>query len=64
LVGRLLAQAVGFRIEIEMIEGKLKLNQNHPVDRRKRVVRALRQQDDENARAVAAVMQGMLPSEG
>ena len=38
---RMLAQIVGFRIEIEQIEGKWKLNQNHPVERRRRVVRAL-----------------------
>ncbi len=30
---RLLGQIVGFRIEIEKIEGKWKLNQNHPVER-------------------------------
>ena len=35
-VERLLAQIVGFRIEIDKIEGKWKLNQNHPVERRKR----------------------------
>ena len=40
-VERMLAQIVGFRIEIEKIEGKWKLNQNHPVERREKVVRAL-----------------------
>ena len=62
-VGRLLAQIVGFRIEVQKIEGKWKLNQNHPAERRKKVVRALRQQGDENAQAIAAMMQAMLPAE-
>jgi hypothetical protein len=58
--GRMLAQIVGFKIEIEKIEGKWKLNQNHPVERRKRVVRALGKRGDENAQAMAALMQAML----
>jgi transcriptional regulator len=57
---RMLAQIVGFRIVIEKIEGKWKLNQNHPVERRKSVIRALQELDDENAQAVAAMMQAML----
>ena len=60
---RMLAQIVGFRIEIEKIEGKWKLNQNHPAERRKKVVHALRQRGDENAVAVADLMQAMLPAE-
>jgi len=60
---RMLAQIVGFRIEIEKIEGKWKLNQNHPVERRRKVIRALRERPDENAQAVAALMQAMLPAE-
>lgn len=63
-VKRLLAQIVGFRIEVEKIEGKWKLNQNHPVERRQNVVRALQQRGDENALAVAALMGAMLPAEG
>jgi transcriptional regulator len=63
-VKRLLTQIVGFRMEIEKIEGKFKLNQNHPVERRQKVVHALRQRGDENALAIAAMMQTMLPSEG
>ncbi|HTU93160.1 MAG TPA: FMN-binding negative transcriptional regulator [Gemmataceae bacterium] len=60
---RLLGQIVGFRIEIDKIEGKFKLNQNHPAERRKKVIRTLRQRSDENAQAIAALMQAMLPSE-
>ena len=63
-VERLLAQVVGFRIEVERIEGKFKLNQNHPAERRQKVVRALRERGDENAQAVAAMMQALLPAEG
>src|SRR4051794_7855768 len=63
-VRRLLGQIVGFRIEIDKVEGKWKLNRNHPVERRQKVVRALRQRGDENALAVAAVMQARLPAEG
>jgi transcriptional regulator len=63
-VKRLLGQIVGFRMEIEKLEGKWKLNQNHPVERRKRVVQVLRKQTDESAQAIASLMQGMLPSEG
>jgi transcriptional regulator len=55
-VKRLVAQIVGFRIDIDKIEGKFKLNQNHPVERRRKVVRALQQRGDENALAVAALM--------
>jgi len=60
---RMLAQIVGFRIEIEKIEGKWKLNQNHPVERRRKVILALGEQGDENALAIAAMMQALLPAE-
>lgn len=63
-VRRLLGQVVGFRMEVERIEGKFKLNQNHPAERRQKVIRALREQGDENAQAVAALMQAKLPPEG
>jgi transcriptional regulator len=60
---RMLAQIVGFRIEIEKIEGKWKLNQNHPVERRQKVIAALLQQGDENSRSIAAMMQQTLAAE-
>ncbi len=60
---RMLAQIVGFRIEVERIEGKWKLNQNHPVQRRQKVIRALQQRTDENAQTIAAMMEAMLPAE-
>lgn len=62
-VERMLAQIVGFRIEVEKIEGKWKLNQNHPAQRRKKVIRALQERTDENAQALAALMQAMMAAE-
>lgn len=56
IVGRLLGQIVGFRIEIERLEGKWKLNQNHPAERRDKVIRALEGQGGGDAAAVAALM--------
>jgi transcriptional regulator len=61
---RMLGQIVGFRIEVERIEGKWKLNQNHPAERRKKVIRVLLKREDEDAQAIAALMQAMLPAEG
>jgi transcriptional regulator len=60
-VDRLLAQIVGFRIEIATIEGKWKLNQNHSAERREKVVRALRKRGGENALAITEMMQEALP---
>ena len=62
-VKRMLGQIVGFRIEIDKIEGKWKLNQNHPVERRKKVIATLSQQGDENSQTIAALMQETLPGE-
>lgn len=62
-IERLLTQIVGFRIEIEKIEGKWKLNQNHPAERRRKVEQALHAQRDESAQGVAALMRAMLPTE-
>jgi len=55
-VRKLATQIVGFRIEIDRMEGKWKLNQNHPAERRRRVVNALREQDGDDAREVADLM--------
>lgn len=60
-VDKLLAQIVGFRIEITRLEGKWKLNQNHPVERRERVIAVLRDQNTEDARAIADAMAATLP---
>ncbi|MFO0866113.1 MAG: FMN-binding negative transcriptional regulator [Gemmataceae bacterium] len=47
---------VGFRIEISRLEGKAKLNQNHPEERRLKVIRALEVQHSENSQSVAKLM--------
>ena len=55
-VNKLVRQIVAFRIPIERLEGKWKLNQNRPVEQRERVIRMLEKQADENSRAIAALM--------
>jgi transcriptional regulator len=53
---RMLDQIVGFRLAIERIEGKMKLNQNHPAERREKVIRALRARGGADELAVAELM--------
>ena len=53
---KLAGAIVGFRIEIDRLEGKWKLNQNQPRERREKVAAALDASDDANARAVAELM--------
>lgn len=55
-IDKLLKQIVGFRIEITRMEGKWKLNQNHPPERRERVIQALSQRLDDNSQGIAAAM--------
>lgn len=55
-VERMLKAIVGFRIEIARLEGEWKLSQNHPEERRRRVVRALRVRPDEGSQSVARLM--------
>jgi transcriptional regulator len=55
-----LKQIVGFRIEIDRIEGKWKLNQNHPAEHREKVIRALDERGDTNSTAIAALMRQQL----
>jgi transcriptional regulator len=61
---RMLSQIVGFRLEIETIEGKWKLNQNHPVERRQKVIEVFGKADDENSQAIAAMMRETLLGPG
>ena len=56
-IERLAAQIVGFRITIERLEGKWKLNQNHPQERRELVIAALSGQESANSLAIARLMQ-------
>lgn len=59
---QLLSGIVGFRIAITKLDGKWKLNQNHPVERRERVIAALQNEPHEDARKIADLMQQTLPS--
>jgi transcriptional regulator len=54
---RMLRGIVAFEIDVERVEGKWKLSQNHPPARRATVIRGLRAQDDPDARAVADLME-------
>lgn len=56
-VGRLLSQIIGFRVPVARLEGKWKLGQNHPAERREKVIRALRETGGEDALGVADMMQ-------
>lgn len=47
---------IGFEIEITRLEGKWKLNQNHPAERHERVINALNAVGDENAVEIARLM--------
>ncbi|HEY2250816.1 MAG TPA: FMN-binding negative transcriptional regulator [Planctomycetaceae bacterium] len=60
-----MAQAiVGFRIEISRIEGKWKLNQNHPLERQQKVIRALDASESQLDKAVASLMQSRIAGLG
>jgi transcriptional regulator len=48
---------VGFRIEISRLEGKWKLSQNQPAERREKVVRALRQRGGPDEESIADLME-------
>ncbi|MBN8905900.1 FMN-binding negative transcriptional regulator [bacterium] len=61
-VDRLLSQIVGFRLTIEKLEGKWKLNQNHPAERRVKVIRSLEATGGADAVAIAAAMRRALPT--
>jgi len=55
---RLVRQIVGFRIEITKIEGKWKLNQNQPAERREKVIQVLQNRPDDDSQQIAAMMSG------
>jgi len=55
-VARLTQQIVAFRIPIERLEGKWKLNQNHPPERRAKVIAVLESRPDEDSREIARLM--------
>jgi transcriptional regulator len=56
----LLRSIIGFRVVITRLEGKWKLSQNHPEERRRRVVHALHGLGDEDSKAIAGLMESNL----
>jgi len=62
-VESMLRQIIGFRIEIASLEGKWKLSQNQPLERRHKVIAALEQRGDDESLAVAALMRTVLPGD-
>ncbi|MCE9527426.1 MAG: FMN-binding negative transcriptional regulator [Planctomycetales bacterium] len=59
-LSRLADQIVAFQIPLRRLEGKWKLNQNHPLARRQRVIAALRSRPDEASREIAGLMEERL----
>jgi transcriptional regulator len=59
---RMAQQVVGFRIEITRLEGKWKLSQNHPLERRQQVIAGLSSSTDPGDQALAAAMQAVIPA--
>jgi transcriptional regulator len=57
---KMVQAVVGIRLDISRLEGKWKLNQNHPQERREKVVRALEKSEDQDAREIAQLMAEML----
>lgn len=55
-IHKLVDATVGFTIDIEQIEGKWKLNQNHDATRRTKVIRALQEVGGENRERIAELM--------
>jgi transcriptional regulator len=55
-----LKSIVGFRIEISRLEGKWKLNQNHPRERRETVIEALASRGDHESAEMAGLIQAAL----
>lgn len=59
-IDQLLKGIVGFRIEIDSIEGKFKLSQNHTVERRLGVIRQLKSHPGEQQQKIAQLMEQSL----
>jgi len=60
VMDKLVKGIVGFRIRITRLEGKWKLNQNHPAERQARVAAALEEQGGDDAREIAALIRANL----
>jgi transcriptional regulator len=55
---KLLASIVGFEIDIKRLKGKWKLSQNHPAERREKIIAGLRERDTLESIAIADLMTG------
>ena len=55
-IERLLAAIVGFEIVIDRLEGKWKLSQNHPVERREQVIGGLLETGRTDEQQIAELM--------
>lgn len=60
---KMLNAIVGFKVDIQHIEGKQKFSQIRSAADRQSVIKALQQQDDDMARAMAVIMQQHLEGE-
>jgi len=60
---QMVKRIVAFEIEIDKMQGKWKLNQNHPEERRRRVVDVLKTMPDDNSRGIVTLMEPSLDSE-
>ena len=56
-IEKLLATIVGFEIVVDRLEGKWKLNQNHPVERRERIIQGLRDTGAADELRIAELME-------
>ncbi len=61
---QMVKRIVAFEIEIDKMQGKWKLNQNHPEERRRRVVDVLKTMPGDNSRGIATLMEpGLEPKD-
>ena len=64
-IDRMVGAIVGFVVEVRAIEGSWKLNQNHPVSRRTKVMKALREAGGDQQLQIADLMEAaILPAGG
>ena len=56
----MLTRILVFEIEIDKMQGKWKLNQNHPEERRRRVVDVLKTMPDDNSQGIVTLMETSL----
>lgn len=53
---------IGFKVRVNKIEGKWKLSQNQPKERKKNLAAHLRESSDPGARAIAALIEKNIPN--